>query len=352
MPSRSAVSLLVGTLFVTLIAVPAFAGSFVDVLDSDVFSGDIEWLADQGITKGCNPPTNDHFCPTDNVTREQMAAFMVRALDLTDNGGGNTFTDDNGSIFEDDIAKLAAAGITKGCNPPTNDHFCPTDNVTREQMAAFLHRALDPPPTTVTGLIATLSGGSGEIDVSWDANPEPDVAGYKVWFSELPGAAKTLVPEPYFEGPATRPGDRWYIVDWPRNQTAGESCYQISAVDAAGQEGPRSVEDCFDPQPGPPGKVMNVTAGLAGGSAEVAVSWDPKSGDTHHYNAYFSELPGGPYSFVTSVDDDVRNRANRVFFVDFPRDLTVGKTCYVISAVDFNDKEGPTSDEACFDPFV
>ncbi|MDH5294435.1 MAG: hypothetical protein OEW91_12190, partial [Acidimicrobiia bacterium] len=30
-----------------------------------------------------------------------------------------------------------------GCNPPTNDLFCPDDFVTREQMAAFLHRALD-----------------------------------------------------------------------------------------------------------------------------------------------------------------------------------------------------------------
>ncbi|NOX23331.1 MAG: S-layer homology domain-containing protein, partial [Actinobacteria bacterium] len=43
--------------------------------------------------------------------------------------------------FEADIAKLAAAGITQGCNPPTNDRFCPDDSVTRGQMAAFLNRA-------------------------------------------------------------------------------------------------------------------------------------------------------------------------------------------------------------------
>lgn len=71
-----------------------------------------------------------------------MAAFLVRALNLTDNGAGNTFIDDDGSVFEADIAKLAAAGITRGCNPPTNDQFCPTGFVTRGQMAAFLHRAL------------------------------------------------------------------------------------------------------------------------------------------------------------------------------------------------------------------
>ncbi|MEA2003213.1 MAG: S-layer homology domain-containing protein, partial [Actinomycetota bacterium] len=145
------VTLVIAATITTLsvVALAAAAASFVDVPDTNVFSADIEWLADQGITKGCNPPTNDLFCPTDNVTREQMAAFLVRALGLTDDGGGNTFTDDNGSIFEDDIAKLAAAGITKGCNPPFNTQFCPTDNVTREQMAAFLRRAINgstPPP--------------------------------------------------------------------------------------------------------------------------------------------------------------------------------------------------------------
>jgi hypothetical protein len=45
-------------------------------------------------------------------------------------------------IFEADIERLAAAGITTGCNPPANDRFCPDRNVTRAQMAAFLQRGL------------------------------------------------------------------------------------------------------------------------------------------------------------------------------------------------------------------
>ncbi|MFP3883441.1 MAG: S-layer homology domain-containing protein, partial [Actinomycetota bacterium] len=84
----------------------------------------------------------DEFCPDDNVTRGQMAAFFVRALDLTD-GLDDPFVDDDGNTFEADIEKLAAADITRGCNPPTNDEFCPDDNVTRGQMAAFFHRAAD-----------------------------------------------------------------------------------------------------------------------------------------------------------------------------------------------------------------
>lgn len=53
-----------------------------------------------------------------------------------------TFYDDDDSIFEADIEKLAASGITKGCNPPDNDRFCPKNSVTRGQMSAFLYRAL------------------------------------------------------------------------------------------------------------------------------------------------------------------------------------------------------------------
>jgi hypothetical protein len=71
-----------------------------------------------------------------------MAAFLVRAMGYTDNGGGNLFVDDDGHLFENAIDKLGTAGVTQGCNPPTNDRFCPDDKVTRGQMAAFLKRAL------------------------------------------------------------------------------------------------------------------------------------------------------------------------------------------------------------------
>ncbi|MGH8936715.1 MAG: PQQ-dependent sugar dehydrogenase, partial [Acidimicrobiia bacterium] len=63
-------------------------------------------------------------------------------------------------IFEEDINRLAAAGITFGCNPPDNDRYCPDDPVLRDQMASFLARALDlppapPPPPPVLETVAT-----------------------------------------------------------------------------------------------------------------------------------------------------------------------------------------------------
>lgn len=113
--------------------------NFTDTV-GNIFEGDIRKLATAGITRGCNPPANTQFCPNASVTRGQMAAFLVRALGLKDDGGGDLFTDDNGSIFEADIDRLATAGVTRGCNAD-GTHFCPNGSVTREQMAAFLHRA-------------------------------------------------------------------------------------------------------------------------------------------------------------------------------------------------------------------
>lgn len=116
--------------------------TFSDVPESHTFHLDVEWLAASGITKGCNPPVNDMYCPDQSVTRGQMAAFLVRGLGLTAQLD-DPFGDDDGSVFEADIERLAEPGVTRGCNPPTNDMFCPANPVTRGQMAAFLRRALD-----------------------------------------------------------------------------------------------------------------------------------------------------------------------------------------------------------------
>ncbi len=116
-------------------------GGTFDDDDGNVHEGYIEAIAAEGITSGCNPPINDRYCPDRHVTRGEMAAFLVRALGLTSEGGRDWFTDDNSSPFESSINRVAAAGITQGCNPPQNDRYCPSSTVTRGQMAAFLVRA-------------------------------------------------------------------------------------------------------------------------------------------------------------------------------------------------------------------
>ncbi len=176
----------------------AFPAGFTDI-GGHTFEKAITWLAAEQITTGCNPPLNTRFCPNDPVTRgqmavfiaralglpkagsdhfdddrgrfyedaanrmfesgitrgcgtrrfcgddvmsrEQMAAFLARMLDLGD-GSRDYFKDDNKSPFEPEIDSVAEARITLGCNPPANDRFCPGDAVTRGQMAAFLERSL------------------------------------------------------------------------------------------------------------------------------------------------------------------------------------------------------------------
>ena len=121
---------------------PAGTGGlpFADISGS-AFVSEIIWLADSGITRGC---TSTLFCPRDPVTRGQMASFLARALQLPA-ASTDWFTDDDGLSHEDNINRLAEAGITTGCSETT---FCPHDPVTRGEMASFLARALQLPEAT------------------------------------------------------------------------------------------------------------------------------------------------------------------------------------------------------------
>lgn len=106
---------------------------FTDI-EASIFAGDIEWLYAEGITGGC---AATRYCPDASVTREQMASFLARMFGLP-NSSTDRFTDDEGSDHEGDINRLAAAGITAGC---TATRFCPRSPVTRAQMASFIVRA-------------------------------------------------------------------------------------------------------------------------------------------------------------------------------------------------------------------
>lgn len=54
------------------------AGEFADVPDEHVFVDDVAWMAESDVTRGCNPPANNRYCPEEFVTRGQMAAFLHR----------------------------------------------------------------------------------------------------------------------------------------------------------------------------------------------------------------------------------------------------------------------------------
>ncbi len=78
------------------------------------------------------------------VTREQMASFLVRLIEYS--GGqlpanaADAFDDDNESVHEESINKLAAAGIVRG---RSDGVFDPGGTVTRASMASFLVQSYD-----------------------------------------------------------------------------------------------------------------------------------------------------------------------------------------------------------------
>ncbi|HVR33639.1 MAG TPA: FG-GAP-like repeat-containing protein [Acidimicrobiia bacterium] len=120
----------------------AYRGVFFDD-DESPYEFAIEAIAAAGVTAGCNPPFGDAFCPGRAVTRGEMATFLARALNLPPSHNA-TFTDvDGSSVHAGDIERIAAAGLTFGCGPSL---FCPHAAVTRGEMASFLVRAAALPP--------------------------------------------------------------------------------------------------------------------------------------------------------------------------------------------------------------
>lgn len=94
----------------------------------------INRVAAAGITSGCD---EDRFCPDGEVTRGQFATFLHRAMDLPE-ADRDYFTDDDDLVHEGAINRLGAAGITSGCG---EDRYCPDGNVTLRQLITFLERA-------------------------------------------------------------------------------------------------------------------------------------------------------------------------------------------------------------------
>jgi ligand-binding sensor domain-containing protein len=166
--------MLVACLTAIAVAVPVDAlndgdpgGAFYDD-DRTTHEQSIDAIAAAGITRGCNPPLNDRFCPNRTVTRAEAAAFLRRALGLVATGG-DWFGDDDGSIFEGDIDAIAAAGITRGCNPPLNDRFCPNRTVTRAEMATLLARGFDLATPIVPSRTKTWSNSNAVEELAFDA---------------------------------------------------------------------------------------------------------------------------------------------------------------------------------------
>ena len=113
---------------------------FTDVDPASYYATAVDLMREYSITAGCG--TGATYCPGDNVTRAQMAIFIIRSVMGGDNFSYSTtpyFTDVPSAAFGFAwIQKMYELGITTGCG---SNNYCPNDNVTRDQMAVFIIRA-------------------------------------------------------------------------------------------------------------------------------------------------------------------------------------------------------------------
>jgi hypothetical protein len=128
----------------TLGAEPVQKARFRDVSPSSPHAGSINALAARGIVNGC---TAQDFCAARGLTRAQMASVVARAFDLKPTGEHPGFRDAKGGVHERSILALADAGVTLGCG---SGNFCGGAPVTRAQFASMLVRAADDLITTAT----------------------------------------------------------------------------------------------------------------------------------------------------------------------------------------------------------
>ena len=136
--------------------------SFADVPRSSSFYRFIETLLHHSVTGGCTTTT---YCPANVASREQMSVFVL----VSKEGPGYRPPPCTTPVFADVpaaspfcrfVEELARRGVVSGCG---GGNYCPQAAVSREQMAVFVLRTLDPasnPPACTTPVFADVPAGS------------------------------------------------------------------------------------------------------------------------------------------------------------------------------------------------
>jgi hypothetical protein len=126
------------TFLTRALELPTRGGSqFPDVNPDSVHAPNINAIYDAGITQG---QTDGTFDPTGELDRQQMATFLARAagLDGVDGDGFDDVSEDN--VHGENIYAVRDSGITQGVS---SSRFAPERTVARDQMASFLMRMVD-----------------------------------------------------------------------------------------------------------------------------------------------------------------------------------------------------------------
>ena len=141
------------------------AQAFSDVSPNAYYKTAVDWAASEGITSGSD---QDHFSPDELCSRAQTVTFLWRVSGSPAVSGNNPFTDvAPEDYFYQAVLWAVQNGITSGTSAT---EFSPYQQVTRAQVAAFLHRAAGSPEAQSMAGFADVSSSAYYADaVSWAA---------------------------------------------------------------------------------------------------------------------------------------------------------------------------------------
>lgn len=148
-------------------AVPRFVDPFNDVLVSDYYADAVRWMVGNNITRGY--PNDTRFSPAVNVTRCQLALFLHRQAGSPNPSVANRFADVSPTAaYTTAVRWLDQNGITTGVGG--GDRFAPNAPVSRSEMALMLHRLSRTPAAASAHRFTdvTTTGQLGQA-VSWMA---------------------------------------------------------------------------------------------------------------------------------------------------------------------------------------
>jgi hypothetical protein len=147
------------------------------------------------------------------------------------------------------------------------------------------------PPSAPDGVYSIT--GDGQVEICWNPNPEPDIAGYAVYWNSEPTGVFSLVAEV----------DRHTTCYIDRDVTNGTTYfYAVLAFDNDGLESELSYEDVFD-TPRPEGTNLVLFDYLGQNSGLSGYDFSSKSGlpqawDNPTTDVYFGSPNGVPTLFA------------------------------------------------------
>ncbi|WP_059054176.1 S-layer homology domain-containing protein [Paenibacillus senegalimassiliensis] len=144
------------------------SGEFVDVATDAWYYPAVEFLTSRNIASGTD---NEHFSPNAKLSRGQFVVLLLKAYGIAPEAeGADNFADAGDAYYSGYLAAAKKLGIAGGVG---DNRFAPEADLSRQDLLALLHRALEALGKLPAGTVGTASGN---LDQYSDADQIADYA--------------------------------------------------------------------------------------------------------------------------------------------------------------------------------